>query len=681
MGISKKPVYVLGTGLSHDGSACLLKDGILRVAIEKERITRYKHDGFNDTAAIRYCLDTEGIKLSDLTLIVQNANFGMFERGNNWFRGKRLIEDGMPIVTISHHLAHAYSAFGPSPFDEAAVLVIDGCGNGFDECIDLDGTSIPERPEGDIATLWFEKDSYYKAVDGRVSPVFKDFSPLGIAFKRYPLCPGTTRHSIGGLYAAVSVYIFGGIDDSGKLMGLAPYGRAGRYDFEMFELREGRVFVRYDWMSAFRKPFRSQDDFKTNFQEYADLAYWTQKQVEEALLYVVRSRYELYPSRNLCYAGGVALNAVANSRILMDNRFEHIYIQPAAGDNGLAIGCAYYGWMEVLRREKIPHNGSPSLGRRYNRSEIEVALEKYKDSLSFSHVTNHISETAAHLSEGKVVAWFQDGAEFGPRALGNRSILADPRVPEVRDYINAKVKFREEFRPFAPSVMSEDVKTYFECDYNSPYMLLVAPVRQQWRDAIASVVHKDGSARIQTVTKELNPKYYSLLSHFKSCTGLGVLLNTSFNKRRMPIVETPEDAINFFLCSGLHVLVINDFVVRKTPVKKANQANLSIVFNSQIGPSLERNRAEAARLGGVYQLQIRELQIWTIDLSLGYPQVREGGSERQPDVIIEATDADFRTMLEFPGQARRLFQEGHLKIIGDLTLAFGLSELMAKQQT
>ncbi|HTE40281.1 MAG TPA: carbamoyltransferase N-terminal domain-containing protein, partial [Steroidobacteraceae bacterium] len=422
-----KPIYVLGTGLSHDGSACLLKDGRIQVAIEKERLTRTKHDGFNDNAAIQYCLDAEGITLSDLTLIVQNANFGMFEFGSEWYRGsKRLIEDGMPVVTISHHLAHAYSAFGTSPFDEASIFVLDGCGSGLDECIDLAGATVPERPEGDLASLWFEKDSYYRARGTDLQPVFKDFSPVGMIWKSYPLYPFLTRHSIGGLYAGASNYVFRGLDDSGKLMGLAPYGRPGVFDFDAFDLQDGRVFVRYDWMPHFRQPARTDGDFKENFQHYADLAFWIQKQVEAAILYVVRSRYDLYPSPNLCYAGGVALNAVANARLLKEGSFERIYFQPAAGDNGLSIGCAYFGWLSVLEREKITHDGSTSFGRIYPSSDMEAALEKRADFVRVTRSSDYVADAASFLSDGKVVGWFQDKSEFGPRALGNRSILADP---------------------------------------------------------------------------------------------------------------------------------------------------------------------------------------------------------------------------------------------------------------
>ena len=370
-----RPSYVLGTGLSHDGSACLLKDGAIAVAIEKERLTRHKHDGGNDDRAISYCLEAEGITLDDVELVVQNANFSMFQRGNDWFKGSRGVARHPRIVTISHHLAHAYSAIGTSPFDEAAVLVIDGCGNAFDEAIDRTAAfSLAAAHDSAVDHLHFEKDSYYHFDGRRLQTIAKDFSPWGYGIREYPMCPPTTQHSIGGLYQAASNYCLGGVDDSGKLMGLAPYGKPGVHANEIFALCDGRVFIRYDSLAQFNRPVRSPQDFRANFQHYADIARWVQGEVERALLYVVDHRYGLHPSKNLAYAGGVALNAVANRRILRESKFENLYIQPAAGDNGLAIGCAYYGWLAVLQRERYRHDGSSSFGRRYTTADVTAAL-------------------------------------------------------------------------------------------------------------------------------------------------------------------------------------------------------------------------------------------------------------------------------------------------------------------
>ena len=573
---SAKPVYVLGTGLSqHDGSTCLLRDGKPLVVIEKERLTRHKHDGGNDSAAIRYCLDAAGITMADLALVVQSANFGMLEFGNDWLDGERPFKGEVPVVTISHHLAHAYSAFAASNFTEGHVLIIDGCGNSLDDCMDLDGAQLFETPDAEIAHLWHEKDSFYEIDGNRLKPLIKDFSPWGHGNKKYPMHTPTTRHSVGGVYAAASHYAFGGLDDAGKLMGLAPYGQPGRHDFPIFDLRDDRVFVRYDWMKDFRAPARSFEDFKAHFQMHADIAWWVQREVEHAIQYLVHARHARHPGRNLCYAGGVALNAVANRKILTEGPYEQVFIQPAAGDNGLALGCAYYGWLDVLKKERVSQSGSVFFGRRYRADETAAVLRRYANLVEVSESRDPVADAVARLAEGKVVGWFQGGSECGPRALGNRSILADPRLPHVRDHINAKVKFREDFRPFAPSVLAEDAQTYFDCDYASPHMLLTAPVRDAWRDVIPAVVHKDGSARIQTVTGEDNPLYYRLLQGFKEKTGIGVLLNTSLNRRGIPIVETPEDAMMLFIYSGLDVLFIDNFIATKPADFEARIANFS----------------------------------------------------------------------------------------------------------
>jgi predicted NodU family carbamoyl transferase len=697
-----KPIYVLGTGLSHDGSACLLKDGRVAVAIEKERLTRLKHDGGNDTAAIRYCLEAEGIAIDDLSVIVQNSNFGDFGRGNAWFDGPRIIPEDcpVPVVTISHHLAHAYSALGMCPFEDCNILVVDGCGNGADECKGIDEAAGRAVGDDDTRHLFFEKDSYYSYRGGRLETIFKDFSPWGLSSKGYPLTPNTTKHSIGGVYAAVSSYCLRGREDLGKLMGLAPYGRPGAVAGEIFDLRNGRVFVRYDWMRRFDRPARSDEQFRTDFQYYADIARWVQREVERALLYLIEDRLRISPCDHLAYAGGVALNAVANSLIRRSFSVKDLFIVPAAGDNGIALGCAFYGWLEVLERSRVVHDGSTCFGRAYPLSAVRESLDAamagaarataspempvnvflflirlvhqcfktaraggwtgslcwkaggsapvstlvdwtscqllegevvnpnvvvsgpaqtimafflgnlhparalesgrlectnpdgfltFYRAIDWEEVAagirrssavlgrlperefqiletgDSVTAAARLLADGKIVAWFQDGSEFGPRALGRRSLLADPGLSDVRDVINREIKRREDFRPFAPSVLREDAASFFDCDFESPYMILVAQVRPAWSERLRSVVHEDGSARLQTVTGDWNPKYHRLLTEFRELSGISVLLNTSFNRRGMPIVETPDQALSFFReTPRLDALVLDRFVVTRT---------------------------------------------------------------------------------------------------------------------
>lgn len=678
MAHSGKPIYVLGTGLSHDGSACLLKDGRICVAIEKERITRQKHDGMNDRDAVRYCLDAAGITIDDVSLVVQNANFGMLELGNDWWEGNRIIKDNIPVVTISHHLAHAYSAVGTCPFDEAAVLVIDGCGNALDECMDLNGVLLPtDLPGAEYRPLFFEKDSFYIFRNGNLATIYKDFSPWGMGNRQCPIYPNTTMHSIGGLYSGASTYVFNGFEDAGKLMGLAPYGRPGVYDFEIFDLRDGRAFVRYDWMKNFKKPCRVYEQFKENFQYYADFAYWIQREVERAVLYVANARYELAPCQNLAYAGGVALNAVANRRILKESPFKRLYIQPAAGDNGLAIGCAYYGWMHVLGKERVLHTGSTFLGRSYTPATSQAAVQRHSPRITSSSTSDYVQRTAEMLADGKVVAWFQGGAEFGPRALGHRSILADPRRPEMRNFINAQIKFREDFRPFAPSVLLEDAPIYFDCSYESPYMILVAQVRPEWSSVIPSVVHEDQSARIQTVTAEFDPIYHELLWRFKRLTGISVLLNTSLNRRGMPIVETPEQAIEFFLGCQLDALVLDGCIIQKRQAAQTDPLPTSRIFNEHLRGMLRKNASEARRMGGVYRFFVRSS--WTLDLRAEQPVVFEGSHSGLADLVVEMDESDLGDLYLDPEnkgpllRANRVTLQGNKKLARNLLKIFKLS--------
>lgn len=562
------PIYVLGTGLSHNGSAVLLKNGRVCVGIEKERISRKKHDGGNDTLAIQYCLDAEGIQLSDVALVVQCANFDIPNR--NQFRGERIFSnsDTPKIVNISHHLAHAYSAVGTSPFSECAVMVIDGCGSPLDQFL-----SIHPEQEKYIDTAFLketqmlcEKDSFYHFDGQKLIPLLKDFSPMSQAVTNELKLP-TTQHSIGGFYASVSHYVFGDMDDVGKLMGLAPFGNAKDFDFDAFEFQSGCVLVKDDWKKHFTNPSKGYDYFKEHFSYYANVAKWAQEQVEKAVISCITNRLEQFPYKNLCYTGGVALNAVANAKLEDAQIAENIYFEPAAGDNGLALGCAYYGWLEYLNMPKIVHDGSTCFGKQYTEKEIQEVLKKDTDKVysqtNFENEEKLISYCAKKLNEGKTVAWFQSGCEFGPRSLGRRSILAHPGIEGMKTHINRDIKFREDFRPFAPAVLKEKVKDYFKSGRNSPYMILVDKTRPEYLEQLSNVTHCDGSARVQTVEETWNSQFYKLLKEFEKQSGIAVLLNTSLNKKGMPIVETPEEALYLFGISALDILVLENIVVEK----------------------------------------------------------------------------------------------------------------------
>lgn len=552
-----KPVYVLGTGLSHNGSAVLLKDGRVCVGIEKERITRRKHDGGNDSAAVAYCLEAEGITLEDLTLVVQSANFDVPERDR--FGGPRPFAGTShpPLVTISHHLAHAWSAAGTSPFETCAILVVDGCGSPFEQCTDLAGASLP----GEVAAGWCEKDSFYRFDGRRLTALVKDFSPLDTATEALRM--QTTRHSIGGFYSAVSHYVFGNLDDVGKLMGLAPYGRPGAVGRSAFDIRDGRIFVTDAWKAALTRPSSGYPTFRADFQYYADIAFWAQREVEAAIAALFRDRLGRFPEEHVCYAGGVALNAVANARLLNDEVVRQLYMEPAAGDNGIALGCAYHGWIEVLCRDKVPHDGSTCFGRTYGSQEIRAALADAPAAWEITRPEDLIARAADLLAGGKTLGWFQGGSEFGPRALGRRSILAHPGIPGIGDHINANIKFREDFRPFAPAVLPEHAAACFESGRDSPYMILVDRTRPELAETLHNVTHVDGTARVQTVDRSWNPAFAALLEAFHARTQIPVLLNTSFNRRGMPMVERPEQAVALFAETALDALVLGDVLVVK----------------------------------------------------------------------------------------------------------------------
>lgn len=558
--------YILGTGLSHDGSACLIKNGKVLVAIEKERLSRVKHDGGNDSLAVEYCLKAAGIQAKDLDLIIQAANFEV-EIPLTRYKGKRYFNDDLqvPVHTISHHLAHAWSAAGCSPFSSCNVMVIDGCGSPIEQCIDLTGAFVPQV---DFSNgLYCEKDSFYFFDKGRLSPLVKDFSEFNAGKGQAGLQLPTSYHSIGGLYSAASHYCFGNMDDAGKLMGLAPYGQLCGYP-SIFHLHGGRVEVRHEVLADFfNRPATDYTQFKAGFKHYAEMARWIQDETEKALIYIFQERIQYNRHPNMAYAGGVALNAVANSALIRTLGLESIYIQPAAGDNGLALGCALYGWHEVLGMQEKIRGNDVFLGSSYSDQAIAEALasaeKQHLGHFHWEQIHDAAEAAAAALAQGYVIGWYQGGAEFGPRALGHRSILADPRIPGIKNRINGNIKMREDFRPFAPVVLLENSKKYFHYGWESPYMILVDEIRPEWRKLLDGIVHADGSCRVQTVAEGWDSSLERLLKSFEKRTGIGVLLNTSLNRKGMPIVETPDQAINLFIESDLDVLILENFVVNK----------------------------------------------------------------------------------------------------------------------
>ena len=575
-------------------------------AAQEERFTRKKHDSSFPVNAIKYCLHSEAFHISEIDAIVfYDKPLLKFERLLETYYGfapkgvasfvtaipvwikeklflKKIIHDelskidgykkhNVKLLFPEHHLSHAASAFYPSPFEEAAILTIDGVG------------------EWATASISYGKGN----------------SITNIKELHFP-------HSVGLLYSAFTYYL-GFTVNSGeyKLMGLAPYGIPGSDQLEKFiqiikkelvEIKEdGSVWLNqkyFNYATGLRMVKDKQWEKLFGFerrepegkieQHHSNLALAIQQVTEEILLKMAAEAQRVTGSKNLCLAGGVALNCVGNGRLLNSKIFDGIFIQPAAGDAGGALGAAlaaYYLVYENSRNVVLPDamNGS-YLGPGFTSSEIEHASKSFK--ASYERITDY-SELSARvakiIAEGNVVGWFQGRMEFGPRALGNRSILGDARNRKMQLKLNLKIKYRESFRPFAPSVLAEDVQEYFELERTSPYMLLVANVAEKHRNKIPgnyfelplmerlyfersdipSVTHIDYSARIQTVHRETNPRYYELIKQFKKITGTGVIVNTSFNVRGEPIVCTPEDAYKCFMRTEMDYLVIGDYLFNK----------------------------------------------------------------------------------------------------------------------
>ncbi|MGW8195276.1 MAG: carbamoyltransferase family protein [Desulforhopalus sp.] len=599
------PEYILGlSAYYHDSAAALLEDGNIIAACHEERFTRKKHDASFPENAVKYVLDEAGIDFDDLAAVAfYDKPYLKFERLLETYhqfapRGLKSFISSMPVwikeklfmkklikselsnlsqgkiaqlLFPEHHLSHAASAFFPSPFEEAAIVTIDGVGEW--------ATTSIGHGRGNTIRLLRQLD--------------------------FP-------HSLGLLYSSFTYYC-GFKVNSGeyKLMGLAPYGnpRSARVQEFTQLIEEHLVDIREDysfllnmeyfdfatgltmcaekkWQSLFGVPRRKpESDLR---QEYIDLALAIQLVTEKIVIGLAKTAKQLTGCQYLTMAGGVALNCVANGKLLRANIFKDLWVQPAAGDAGGALGAAYAGW-HIWNKGKRHVSGNDAmngtyLGPEFSSFEIKRSLRRYnavyEEYDKFDILCHDVSE---FLAKGAVVGWFQGRMEYGPRALGNRSILADPRDPDTQKTLNLKIKYREGFRPFAPSVLEEDIEDYFDLPCPSPYMLLVADVKdhrrkpvpddyaekEMWeklyytRSDIHSVTHVDYSARIQSVSKKTNPPYWNLINAFKENTGFALLVNTSFNVRGEPIVCTPADAYRCFMRTEMDYLVLGNCVLHK----------------------------------------------------------------------------------------------------------------------
>ena len=559
----RAPRTVLGISASHDASACLMRAGQPEVAVQLERVLRRKHAGtgfLDTTVAADYCLASVGLTPDDVDVFAFNAQpllpgyvglsapcpdagFTTFDP----FDERSLF--------VSHHLAHAFAAFSSSSFEAAVVVVCDGSGGSV-----LGGD--------DLLLTGPELEKYLQLSPGPRLPKVHVFSAYRFDRTGYELVYRETADSfnvrcgsssIGETYAAVSQYVFGDwLDGSGKLMGLAPYGDPDRCGPTFLEPDDaGLPQFRADWKNDFRNATRRGDPLRC-----ADLAARIQADTETALLHRVRIALAAGgPGSDLVLSGGLALNSVANDRIARESGARRLFVLPASGDAGVALGAAaaaQYRLEGTTSRE--PTRFSDFLGHPYGKDDCLAALAQFADRVRVSPLD--LPEVAATIGGGGVVGWFEGRSEFGPRALGHRSIFADARDRETWDLVNAKVKFREDFRPLAPIVPLEVAGEYFDLEEPSPYMLRVVPVRPERRAGLGAVTHVDGSARVQTVSEEENPRVHRLLWLVAEHTGQPVMINTSLNRRGEPIVETPSQAVELLLGTHLSGLVLGDWFVR-----------------------------------------------------------------------------------------------------------------------
>ncbi len=561
--------YVLGLNLSHDRAACLVKNGKVVVAIEEERLDRIKHsEGFIiqghferltkvlPMKAITYCLEAVGIGLDDLDLVVGNRplNDGAVQR----IARELPIKDKSKIRALpmpSHHLTHAYAAYFCSPFNDAAILIVDGI-----------GSRIPDTTRIEKHTMLVGEGDAIRVV-ARASSA-EDLSDMGLGmFYSYI----SAKLNFITRYGSPTFGDFecGGYTEGGKTMGLAPYGNPRpdwgqvlHYDGDEVRVSRSELDEHWQrWSAAEGKDYdaKVRNSWQHHFAK--DVARKAQDETEEAMVYLARRLREKTGKRNLCVSGGVALNSVANQRIAVEAGYDGLYILPAAGDAGIAIGCAMYGYHQLLGGGERAHLETAAVGRTYGEAEVLSALQSRAARLEWRKAD--VKEVATLLASHHVVGWVQGGSEIGPRALGHRSMLADPRHPEMRDYLNTVVKHREVFRPYAPSVLTEHANEWFVMPCDSPFMLLVPPVRDEKKALVPSITHVDGTARVQTVKAHTNPRYHQMIQHFHKLTGVPLVLNTSYNDAGEPIVETPDDALRTFLNCELDYLYIGEFLVSK----------------------------------------------------------------------------------------------------------------------
>lgn len=546
--------WILGISASHNGAACLLRGDEIAVAVQEERLSRIKRHricGAEPMACVRYCLEHAGITPAELSLVVLSAQGRARDPAQDIRRNPLLKGAKRPRTkVIPHHYAHAVSAFATSGFSESAVLVVDGMGSPAEDFLEEERRVAPQGVEDGWETI-----SLYAAEGTTLVPLEKHLVERGDWLTK-PSTGMPRFQSLGAMFSAVAQQIFDNNMEAGKVMGLAPYGSRELPAEAFFEVAESgfRFSDRVPGM------FCHDERWPCRQEEYQDLARSVQAALEEGLLGLARRLRRLSGSKNLCYAGGVALNSVANERILREAGFRKMHIIPAAEDSGPAIGAAYYGLWQLTGHNTRRRMTQDACGRPYSSSEVAAAIAQ-TPGVRAMRSADVVSDAVDLLCAGKIVGWFEGRSELGPRALGQRSILCDPRRADGKEALNRKVKKREAFRPFAPAILLEETGKWFELDgttAESPFMLRVCKFRPEQRDRVPAVVHVDSTGRLQTVTAAANGRFYELVRKFHERTGVPMLLNTSFNVAGQPIVETPGDALECLLRSGLDCCVFED---------------------------------------------------------------------------------------------------------------------------
>lgn len=497
-----------------------------------------------------YLLDAKNLTLNDIDCVTYGYRHN--DSMEKFFKEKN---PNIKFIVSEHHFGHACQAYLPSPFHNAAIMVVDGQG-------------VPlERTGGDQLSgcLAYGKDNSIELL--------------------YDL---PARHSLGGMYGAFTKKIGFKTNEEGKTMGLAPYGSPKYYDILKKELKfNTKEFSIRDFKLLIKRGFKQREvlyqlpnynkflkKFPTRLKTdpitdvHRDLAYAVQKITEDVMIFLADWLHEQTNSKNLCIAGGVGLNCVANYQVLIKSKFDHIFIHPNPGDNGLAVGQALYAYNILENNPRTYITTTDSLGKEYTDEEIESAVKAYSNDedleiKKYDNLAEMYDLFASYIEDGHITSWFQGRSEFGPRALGNRSIIADPRRADMKDILNSRVKFRESFRPFTPSVLAEKASDFFELDVESPFMLLAAYVKEGKAALVPAITHEDNTARVQTVTRDVNQPYYDLLQAFYKRTKIPMVLETSFNIADEPIVETPSDAIRTFKSTDIDVLCLSNYIIKK----------------------------------------------------------------------------------------------------------------------